>query len=162
LPFCSVYNTDKGLTNYCWLTRLALPHTLPWIGKFINLPRVGEFLLGLSTNAIRKKNLLITDSYFENVTRFQKIKGTTEVLAAILRKEFFHTLSNEINLLSQEDVPILIVWGREDKSNPLRLGQDMYRILKSSRLEILDNAGHVPNYECSDVFNRLALDFLQE
>jgi len=148
-----------------------LPHTLPWIGKFINLPRVGEFLLGLSTNAIRKKNLgdfwiynknLITDSYFENVTRFQKIKGTTEVLAAILRKEFFHTLSNEINLLSQEDVPILIVWGREDKSNPLRLGQDMYRILKSSRLEILDNAGHVPNYECSDVFNRLALDFLQE
>jgi pimeloyl-[acyl-carrier protein] methyl ester esterase len=84
------------------------------------------------------------------------------VLAAILRKEFFHTFSDEVHRLDQEDVPILIVWGREDKANPLRLGQDMHRILKSSRLEVLDNAGHVPNYECSDVFNRLALDFLQE
>jgi pimeloyl-ACP methyl ester carboxylesterase len=149
----------------------ALPHTLPLTGKFFNLPRVGEFFMGLRTNLVRKKNLgdfwiynkkLITESYFDNVTRFQKIKGTTEVLTAILRKEFFHTLSNEINLLSQEDVPILIVWGSEDKAMPVRLGQDMHRILQSSRLEVLDNAGHVPNYECSDVFNRLALDFLQE
>ena len=127
--------------------------------------------MGLRTNVVRKKNLgdlwiydkkLLTESYFENVTRFHKTKGTTEVLAAILRKEFFHTLGNEVNLLSQEDVPILIVWGREDKANPVRLGQDMHRILKSSRLEVLDSAGHVPNYECSDEFNRLALDFLQE
>jgi len=148
----------------------GLPHTLPLIGKFFNLPRVGEFLMGLSTNAIRKKTLgdlwfynkkLITESYFENVTRFQKIKGTTEVLMAILRKEFFHTLSDEVHRLGQEDVPILIVWGREDKGIPLRLGQEMHGILKSSRLEVIDNAGHVPNYECSDVFNQLALDFLQ-
>ena len=149
----------------------ALPHTLPWIGKFFNLPRVGEFFMGLRTNVVRKKNLgdlwiydkkLLTESYFENVTRFQKIQGTTEVLAAILRKEFFHTLSDEVNQLSQEDVPILMVWGREDKANPVRLGKDMHRILKSSRLEVIDNAGHVPNYESSDAFNRLALYFLQE
>jgi pimeloyl-ACP methyl ester carboxylesterase len=149
----------------------ALPHTLPLIGKVFNLPRVGEFFMGLSTNVVRNKNLgdlwiynkkLITKDYFDKVTRFQKIQGTTEVLAAILRKEFFHTLSDEVHQLSQEDVPILIVWGREDKANPLRLGQDMHRILKSSQLEVIDNAGHVPNYEFSDVFNRLALDFLHE
>jgi pimeloyl-ACP methyl ester carboxylesterase len=149
----------------------SLPHTFPLIGKFFNLPRVGEFVMSLSTNAIRKKTLgdfwiynkkLITESYFENVTRFQKIKGTTEVLTAILRKEFIYTLSDEVHRLGQEDVPILIVWGREDKTIPVRLGQEMHRILLSSRLEVIDNAGHVPNYECSDVFNRLALDFLQE
>jgi pimeloyl-ACP methyl ester carboxylesterase len=149
----------------------ALTHNFPLIGKFFNLPRVGEFIMGLSTNAIRKKTLgdiwiynkkLITESYFENVTRFQKIKGTTEVLMAISRKEFFHTLSDEVHRLGHEDVPILIVWGREDKSVPVNLGQEMHRILKSSRLEIINNAGHVPNYECSDVFNRLASDFLQE
>ena len=31
----------------------------------------------------------------------------------------------------------------------------MHSILKGSRLEILDNAGHVPNYERSDLFNKL-------
>jgi pimeloyl-ACP methyl ester carboxylesterase len=35
----------------------------------------------------------------------------------------------------------------------------MHRILKGSRLEILEDAGHVPNYERADEFNKLAKDF---
>jgi len=149
----------------------GIPNPLPLTGKFFNLPRIGEFFLGLSTNAVRRKNLgdlwihnqeLLTESYFENVTRFHKIKGTTEASLAILRKEFFDTLSDEIRRLGQEGVPILIVWGREDKAVPLRCGREMHRILKGSRLEIIDDAGHVPNFERAEVFNELALDFLRE
>ena len=55
---------------------------------------------------------------------------------------------------------ILIVWGREDKAIPLRCGEEMHRILKGSRLEIIDHAGHVPNFERAKVFNKLASDFL--
>ena len=149
----------------------GVPHGLPLTGKFFNLPMVGEFFLGLKNNLIRRKNLadvfiynkeLITDSYFENVTRFHKIKDTTERLLTILRKKFFHTLSDQLEQLSQLDVPILIVWGREDKAIPLQKGQEMHKILKDSRFEILDNAGHVPNYECAEEFNKLALDFLRQ
>ena len=149
----------------------GIPNPLPLTGKFFNLPRIGEFLLGLSTNAVRRKNLgdswlhnknLITESYFENVTRFHKIKGTTEALLTILRKQFFDKLSDETHRLAQMDVPILLVWGREDKAVPLRCRQEMHRILKGSRLEIIDDAGHVPNYERAEVFNQLAVDFLRE
>ena len=149
----------------------GVPHGLPLTGKFFNLPMVGEFFLGLKNNLIRRKNLadvfiynkeLITDSYFENVTRFHKIKDTTERMLTILRKKFFHTLSDQLEQLSQLDVPILIVWGREDKAIPLQKGQEMHKILKDSRFEILDNAGHVPNYECAEEFNKLALDFLRQ
>jgi pimeloyl-ACP methyl ester carboxylesterase len=144
---------------------------LPLTGKFFNLPGIGELFLGLSTDAVRRKNLgdlwihnkeLLTESYFENVTRFHKIRGTTEVSLAILRQKFFDTLSNEIHRLGQEDVPILIVWGREDKAVPLRCGREMHRILKGSRLEIIDDAGHVPNFERAEAFNQLAVDFLRE
>jgi pimeloyl-ACP methyl ester carboxylesterase len=38
----------------------------------------------------------------------------------------------------------------------------MHRILKGSRLEIIDKAGHVPNFERAEAFNQLALDFLPE
>ncbi|MCB9076916.1 MAG: alpha/beta fold hydrolase [Anaerolineaceae bacterium] len=147
----------------------GLPNPLPFTEKIFNFPHVGEFLMGLNTNAIRRKTLgdywihtraLITDRYFENVTRFQKINQTTEALLAVLRKRFFDTLSQEIQQLGQMDVPILLVWGRQDKAVPLRLGQEMHRILPGSRLEILDNAGHVPNYECAAAFNQLAVDFL--
>ena len=149
----------------------GLPHGLPLTGKFFNLPGVGEFFLGLNNNLIRRKNLAdvfihnkehITDSYFENVTRFHKIKSTTECMLTILRKQFFHTLSDQLEQLSQLDVPILIVWGREDKGIPLRKGEEMHKILKGSRFEILDNAGHVPNYECAEEFNQLSLDFLRQ
>ncbi len=149
----------------------GLPNPLPLTGKFFNLARTGEFFLGLNTNAIRRKNLrdfwihnpeLLTESYFENVTRFHKINNTTEVLLTILRKQFFDKLRDEINCLAQMEVPVLLVWGREDKSVPLSCGQEMHHILKGSRLEVINNAGHVPNFEGAEEFNQLAVDFLRE
>jgi pimeloyl-ACP methyl ester carboxylesterase len=57
-------------------------------------------------------------------------------------------------------LPVLIVWGRQDKSIPVKLAQDMHHILKGSRLEVIDEAGHCPNDEQPEVFNRLAMEFL--
>ena len=148
----------------------GLPNSLPLTAKFFNLPHVGEFFLGLSTDVIRIQGLRqsfihdrnrITGSYFENVTRFHKIKGTTEVLMSITRRQFFDKLGDAIDLLSRMDTPVLIVWGRDDKAIPLQRGIEMHRILNGSRLEILDDAGHVPNFERADEFNQLAVDFLR-
>jgi pimeloyl-ACP methyl ester carboxylesterase len=147
----------------------GMPNPLPLIGKIANLPKVGEFLLGLKGNFYRKMVLsttfiydkgFITDSYFENVTRFHKIKGTTEVLLKILRKQFFHTLLDEIRRLGEIDVSILIIWGRHDKAVPFERGQEMHKILRGSRLEIFEQMGHCPHDEQSQKFNQLALDFL--
>ncbi len=146
----------------------GMPNPLPLMGKIANLPKVGEFLFGLKSNFYRKMLLgttfydkeFITDSYFENVTRFHKIRGTTEVLLKIFRKQFFDKLLDEIHRLGEMDVPILIMWGRHDKAIPVGLGQQMHKILKASRLEILDRAGHCPHDEQSEKFNQLAVDFL--
>ena len=147
----------------------GMPNPLPLVGKVFKLPKVGEFFLRLKTDAVRKKNLedlwihnkgLITEDYFDNVTRFQKVKGTTEALMAIIRKDFIDTLSDKIHDLSQMDVPILIIWGREDKAVPLHCGEEMCEILDNSRMEVIENAGHVPNYEQSETFNRIAVDYL--
>jgi pimeloyl-ACP methyl ester carboxylesterase len=149
----------------------GLPNPLPGVGKFFNLPGIGEFLLRHNTDLIRKAGLrdffvhnkeLITESYFENVTRPHKIQNSTEVYLTIQRKQFFDKLTTEIHLLATMDVPVLLVWGKQDRALPLRLGEEMHRILKRSRLEVLDNAGHVPNFERAEVFNQLAIDFLRE
>ena len=149
----------------------GLPNPIPLLGKFFNLPRIGEFLLGLNTNALRKTGLvksfiynkeLVTDSYLENVTRSHKIEGSTKAGLQIQRNLFFDKLSDEIHRLAPMEVPTCIVWGRQDSAIPLRCGQQMHHILKGSRLEILDDAGHVPNFEQADEFNRLAVDFLLE
>lgn len=148
----------------------GIPNRLPIMGRISNLPKMGEFMYGLNNNIIRKMTLgntflhnkhIITEEYFENATRFHKIKGTTEVMLRVTRKQFFDTLTEEIEKLSMLDVPILIVWGREEKSIPLAVGEEMHKILKGSRLEILDQAGHCAHDDQSTIFNQLALDFLE-
>jgi pimeloyl-ACP methyl ester carboxylesterase len=103
---------------------------------------------------------LLTDACFESLSRYQKIEGTTRATLDILRRDFFNTLDREIHALAGLDIPTLIVWGRHDRSVPLTSGQAMHRILTGSRLEVLDDAGHLPNFDRADRFNELVLEFL--
>ena len=166
--FFSVNHRDR-VNKLILVDPAGMPNPLPLIGKITNLPKIGEFLLGLKSDFYRKMVLsttfiydkeFVTESYFENVTRFHKIKGTIEILLKILRKQFFHTLSDEIHRLGEMDVPILIIFGRQDKAVPLERGKEMHNILRGSQLEIFENAGHCPHDEQSQKFNQLAVDFL--
>ena len=153
------------------LDSTGIPNPLPFRAKIFKLPGVAEFLLALPTDRIRRMNLtdiwihnreLLTDSYFEKLVRFQKIRGTSEALLTILRKDFFNTLSEEIRALGELEIPTLIIWGREDRSVPLRCGQEIQRLLKGSTLEIIDDAGHLANFDRPEVFNDLVISFLSE
>jgi len=164
----TVSNQDR-VDKIVLVDAAGLPNRLPVMGWISNLPILGELIYSLNSNFIRKMILgttflhnkqIITDEYFENATRFHKIKGTTEVMLYITRKQFFDTLIEEIKMLSLMNIPTLIVWGREEKAIPLHTGQEMHRILKDSRLEILDEAGHCSHDDQSERFNQLALDFL--
>jgi len=166
--FFSVNHRDR-VNKLILVDPAGMPNPLPLIGKITNLPKIGEFLLRLKSDFYRKMVLsttfiydkeFVTESYFENVTRFHKIKGTIEILLKILRKQFFHTLSDEIHRLGEMDVPILIIFGRQDKAVPLERGKEMHNILRGSQLEIFENAGHCPHDEQSQKFNQLAVDFL--
>jgi len=164
----TVSNRDR-VNKIVLVDAAGMPNRLPIMGRISNLPQLGEFIYSLNNNFIRKMTLgntflhnkqIITDEYLENATRFHKIKGTNEVMLYITRKQFFDTLIEEIKTLSTMKVPTLIVWGREEKAITLHIGQEMHRILKDSRLEILDEAGHCAHDDQSELFNQLALDFL--
>ncbi len=167
IKFC-VQNRER-VNKLLLVCAAGMPNPLPWSAKIFSLPGVGEFFLSLKTDSIRRKNLadvfihnnkIITQSYYENVTRPQKIKGSSEAALSILRRNFLDTLSAEIQQLGQMEVPTLIVWGKEDKAIPLACGEKLHRFLEGSRLEIIDDAGHVPQSENPEVFNQIALSFL--
>ena len=133
------------------------------------LPLVPEVLMGLSTDLIRRKNLLdywihdpelLTDECFERLSRHQKIEGSTRATLDILRRNFFNTLDREIHALAGLEIPTLIAWGRHDRSVPLESGETMHGILAGSHLEVFDDAGHLPNFDRADRFNEIVLEFL--
>ncbi len=149
----------------------GIPNPLPLRSKFFTLPGVGEFLLSINNNYFRRKNLKdiwfhetsrLTDEVFANITRHQKIAGSSEILLQILRQDFFHTLSNEIDQLGLLDIPTLVIWGKHDVSIPVEIGQEMHHILNGSIFKVIDNGGHMPNWDSPDQFNHIVLDFVDE
>ena len=59
-----------------------------------------------------------------------------------------------------KDLPTLVVWGREDAIVPVSAGQLYHQSIPGSRLEILNNCGHLPPVEKADEFLSLVRNFL--
>lgn len=57
-------------------------------------------------------------------------------------------------------VPTLILWGAEDRFFPLPVAHDLHRMIPHSVLEVIPEAGHLPQWEQPDLVNRILLEFL--
>lgn len=64
------------------------------------------------------------------------------------------------DLLPQVEIPMLLIWGLEDKMIPPRQAKAIASLNPSIKLVELENVGHCPHDECPDIFNALLLDWL--
>lgn len=58
------------------------------------------------------------------------------------------------------EAPTLIVWGREDRLVPVRLGRRLAKTIPHSQLVVLPGVGHVPQFELPEETRSLVLNFL--
>lgn len=63
-------------------------------------------------------------------------------------------------MLSEIDVPTLILVGEEDKLTPFSDAQHLHKNIAHSRLEIIKHAGHLSNMENPQAFNKMVGGFL--
>jgi pimeloyl-ACP methyl ester carboxylesterase len=56
----------------------------------------------------------------------------------------------------------LIIVGAEDAITPVADSEKMHQAIESSRLVVLDQAGHVSNVERTQQFNDAVLEFLSQ
>lgn len=47
-------------------------------------------------------------------------------------------------------VPTFILWGREDRIIPLKVGEQLHQVIPNSTLEVIEHCGHVPQEEKPD------------
>src|SRR5262249_50723754 len=57
-------------------------------------------------------------------------------------------------------LPVLLIWGEEDRLLPVDRARAAVRRLPGARLEMIEGAGHTPQAERPDRFNRALEDFL--
>jgi pimeloyl-ACP methyl ester carboxylesterase len=54
--------------------------------------------------------------------------------------------------LHRIDVPVKLVWGREDRIVPVGLAQELKKLIPRAEIHILENCGHLPHAEKADEF----------
>jgi len=100
-------------------------------------------------------------------------EGVDSLADAEARRAFVHTARSVIDPLGQrvdardrlylsENVPTLLVWGRQDRIIPMGHGEDAHALMPHSRLEIFDRAGHFPFNDDPARFVALIEDFVAE
>ena len=67
---------------------------------------------------------------------------------------------NTLRRLPLIKAPTLVVWGRDDETNNVSMGEETAAAIPGARLEVFENTGHMLPQQEADRFNQLVLDFL--
>jgi pimeloyl-ACP methyl ester carboxylesterase len=159
--------------------RLQLPYPL------VMLPRVGETVLGLLRSTLRRSSgesirrlarryggfsgdleRTMDDAYLAELRELHEAAGYHEAYLATVRSLArpgpLAQGPDLVAALARTEIPILLVWGAEDPLFPLEHADRAHRELPGSRLAVIEGAGHTPQAERPDEFNRVLESFLRD
>ena len=66
------------------------------------------------------------------------------------------------NMLPQFRIPVLIVWGAEDRIIPLEQGETMHRLVPQSELDVFPGCGHLAPGQCAAQVGPKAVEFVKQ
>lgn len=64
--------------------------------------------------------------------------------------------------LKQIQVPVLLIWGLQDRITPPEVAHQFYELLPHARLCLINDCGHVPMMEQPELFNKHLEEFLEK
>jgi len=136
-----------GLVNHPVYKKMLLSYTEHSYLSFNNFRRELKGTYGFFPDT------LTTMGYWDPL----QIDGTAETIVNMLAN------SNEIQHLDARGlsrVPVLLIWGRKDKTIPLRNGKKLKRAVPSIELKVIPGARHMPMETHAEEFNKILLEFL--
>jgi 2-hydroxy-6-oxonona-2,4-dienedioate hydrolase len=78
-------------------------------------------------------------------------------IIALARSAIKHNLGDE---LKDIQVPVCLIWGRNDTITPPMVAEEFHTLLPKSELHWIDKCGHAPMMEVPEEFNQILGDFL--
>jgi 4,5:9,10-diseco-3-hydroxy-5,9,17-trioxoandrosta-1(10),2-diene-4-oate hydrolase len=140
--------------------------SLPFLGELLTRPSrkmVYEFLKPLVYDPSVLDETWI-DFYYKIYSRPGFHASFMRALRAVCnlsgpRKELLQQIRSRIGEIK---APTLIIWGRQDASFPLEHAYYARDRIAGSKLQIVEQCGHMPNFEKPDEFNQAVIGFLSQ
>lgn len=142
-------------------------HPLPI--RLLRLPGVGELLMkyygeqfvvnGQAGDFYRPQPF---PEYGEKARPQMCYKGYQRALLSTLRKGPLNGQSELYQQLGRMQIPVLFVWGKEDQTFPFDLSSKALALVPQAELLAVDESGHIPHYERSNLVNPRLVNFFQQ
>jgi pyruvate dehydrogenase E2 component (dihydrolipoamide acetyltransferase) len=100
---------------------------------------------------------LVNRQLVNDVMKFKRLDGVDGALRKVADKLFSGGKQADVPDMSGVDVPMLVVWGREDKIVPVSHSENAPT---NARVEVFDATGHMPQMEAAGATNRAVGEFL--
>lgn len=150
----------------------------------VTIPRVGEAMMRVARNAlnwappdmIRRVTARYTgassdlgrtmdDAYIDNLRELYAAEGyhasyLATVRSLITLRSLFAGDYDVSGRLKELDLPVQLIWGADDPLFPLAHAMLAHGLIKRSRLAVIAKAGHTPQAERPEEFNRVLHRFL--
>ena len=107
---------------------------------------------------------LVSEAFIEEEYRINSSPGATEAFARL--SEYFlnsvddDAVGSDLAKLASA-LPILMIWGAEDESVPLAIGERAAELLGGPPFARIGKAAHAPFYEQPAAFGRAVVTFLE-
>jgi pimeloyl-ACP methyl ester carboxylesterase len=148
------------------------------------VPRVGEALLHGMKHGLRwapspvirrfaarfigargDLDTTMSDQYLDDLREMYGAEGYPDAYVATVRsiaspRSFLGAL-DVTSRLDRIKVPVLIIWGANDPLFPLAHAERAHSLMPASRLAVIQGAGHTPQAEKPEEFNRHLAAFLK-
>jgi pimeloyl-ACP methyl ester carboxylesterase len=143
------------------------PMPLSWIYKAAILPGISELILGLAGTEKMVQGLASDFFDPEHVKMFQdqyrvqmQYHGFKRAILSTLRNKAVDGVPDVYQRLGKLDVPVLLFWGRNDRTLPLEQSRDILSAVPRAEFHIIENCGHIPHYERPEEVNTIIQGFL--
>jgi pimeloyl-ACP methyl ester carboxylesterase len=130
------------------------------VSATVTNPYLTEVLL---KTLLYKKDVNL-DKYVDILQKPMVIKGSTYAITQwlpFLLLDEVDALSSDENNYKKLNLPCELLWGNKDSVTPLSQGQLLKKLIKDSRLNILDEVGHIPQIENPEHFQKSLLKSLK-
>lgn len=145
---------------------------LPWQTKLLHRPLFGEVLLGLFSqfgiNHLLEAMLsdfyqpteAAKDYFIPRYSQQMQFQGFKRALLSTLRNGILDEDLSLFEKLGQFEIPVQLIWGREDGTVPFRHHKNFQRLVPRTEFHAIAEAGHIPHFERPKLVNPLLIDFL--
>jgi pimeloyl-ACP methyl ester carboxylesterase len=161
----------ERVRSLCLVDPAGFPFEMPFGLRLLTLPPLGEWILDRFGEKLLVSALADDfqdppdqerfDDYQRRYRAQMKYRGFRRALLSTLRSGMLSASAAAYARVGEQTGPVMLIWGREDRTIPFEISEQVRAAIPRAEFHPIDGAGHAPHYEKPTQVNPLLIAFLR-